>query len=165
MKTLTFLLLAFLIVPTWSEFKDLEGKFQILVPMKPSFKNLSVNSEYGIIESKVLTMYSDSNINQYLLGYADYPLIKSEKINDFFKSRIIGAVNNIHGKLLSEEIVNYKNYPGRKIRVLWKNGELVNNAIFYLVNNRLFILQVTTSISNDFNKDIYRFLNSFTYIE
>jgi len=150
---------------TWSTYKDVQGKFEILTPITPTAKTFNVNSEYGVIESKALTMFSESNINQYLFGYADYPLQGSESINDFFKSRIVGSVDNVHGKLLNEEIIKYKNYPGRKIRVIWQNGELVNNVIFYLINERLYYLQVTSSIRNDFNKDIYKFLNSFKYTE
>jgi hypothetical protein len=154
-----------LVSSTWTTYKDVQGKFEILTPMTPTAKIFNVNSEYGMIESKALTMFSETNINQYLFGYADYPLQDSDSINDFFNSRITGSVDNVHGKLLNEEIIKYKNYPGRKIRVVWKNGELVNNVIFYLINNRLYYLQVTSSISNDFNKDIYKFLNSFKYIE
>ncbi|MEY3501487.1 MAG: hypothetical protein RL308_3160 [Bacteroidota bacterium] len=150
---------------TWTTYKDLQGKFEILTPISPTAKSFNVNSEYGMIESKALTMFSESNKNQYLFGYADYPLQESDSINDFFNSRITGSVDNVHGKLLNQEIIKYKNYPGRKIRVIWKNGELVNNVIFYLINNRLYYLQVTSTISNDFNNDIYKFLNSFKYIE
>ncbi|MBU3661166.1 MAG: hypothetical protein FGM14_14935 [Flavobacteriales bacterium] len=150
---------------TWSTYKDLQGKFEILTPITPTAKTFNVNSEFGVIESKALTMFSESNINQYLFGYADYPLQKSDSVNDFFNSRIVGSVDNVHGKLLNEEIIKYKNYPGRKIRVIWQNGELVNNIIFYLINDRLYYLQVTCSTSNDFNKDVYKFLNSFKYTE
>jgi hypothetical protein len=152
-------------VSTWTSYKDLKGKFEILTPMTPTIKTYNVDNEFGIIESKALIMFNESNKNQYLLGYADYPIQQSESIDDFFKSRIKGSVDNIHGKLLNDEIIKYKTYPGRKIRVLWKNGELVNTAMFYLINRRLYYLQVTTSISNDFNNDIYKFLNSFKYIE
>ena len=133
--------------------------------MKPTAKTFNVNSEYGMIKSYALTMFSESNTNQYLFAYADYPLKDYESIDEFFNSRITGSVENVHGKLLNEEIIKYQNYPGRKIRVIWKNGELVNNTIFYLIKNRLYYLQVTTSKSNDFNNDIYKFLNSFKYLE
>lgn len=148
----------------WSAYNDIQGKFEILTPMSPTLKTFKVKSEYGIIESKGFSMFSESNKNQYLFAYADYPLKESDNINDFFNSRIIGSVENIHGTILNEEIINYKDYPGRKIRVLWNNGELVNNVIFYLINNRLYYLQVTTAIQDDFNKDIYKFLNSFKYL-
>ena len=165
MKTLSLILFTLLLSSTWTTYKDVQGKFEILTPMTPTVKTFNVNSEYGMIESKALTMFSESNKNQYLFGYADYPMQESESIDDFFNSRITGSVDNVHGKLLNEEIIKYKNYPGRKIRVTWKNGELVNNVIFYLINKRLYYLQVTTSISNDFNNDIYKFLNSFKYID
>ncbi|MBU3658779.1 MAG: hypothetical protein FGM14_02835 [Flavobacteriales bacterium] len=165
MKTLSLLYFILFLSTTWTTYKDVEGRFEILIPMTPTIKTYKVSSEYGMIESKALIMFSESSKNQYLFGYADYPLKESDNLDDFFYSRIMGSVDNVHGKLLNEEIIKYKNYPGRKIRVLWKNGELVNNAIFYLINKRLFYLQVTTSTSNDFNSDIYKFLNSFKHIE
>ncbi len=165
MKTLYFLYFSLLITSTWNVYKDVQGKFEILTPVTPTFKTFKVNSEYGMIESKALTMFSESSKNQYLFAYADYPLNESDNIEDFFNSRITGSVDNVHGKLLNEEIIKYKNYPGRKIRVIWKNGQLVNYVIFYLINKRLYYLQVTTPISNDFNDDIYKFLNSFKYKE
>jgi hypothetical protein len=149
----------------WSAFKDIKGKFEIITPISSTLKTYTVKSEYGIIESKSFSIFSESNKNQYLFAYADYPLKESDNIDNFFNSRILGSVENIHGKLLNEEVINYKNYPGRKIRVLWNNGELVNNVVFYLINNRLYYLQVTTSVGDDFNTDIYKFLNSFKYLD
>ena len=165
MKTLSIILYALFLSSTWTSYKDVQGKFEILTPLPPAVKTYNVNSEYGMIESKALIMFSESNTNQYLFGYADYPLHESEGIDDFFNYRITGSVDNVHGKLLNEEIIKYKNYPGRKIRVVWRNGELVNNVIFYLINKRLYYLQVTTPTSNDFNNDIYKFLNSFEYLD
>jgi len=62
-----------LLSSTWTTYKDAQGKFEILTPMVPTAKTFNVNSEYGMIESKALTMISESNKNQYLFGYADYP--------------------------------------------------------------------------------------------
>lgn len=165
MKILSLVFYTLLISSTWTSYKDVNGKFEILTPMTPTLKTFNVNTEYGLIESKALTMFSESNKNQYLFGYADYPLKESNSIDDFFNSRITGSVDNVHGKLLNVENIKHKNYPGRKIRVIWKNGELINNVIFYLIKKRLYYLQVTTSINNDFNTDIYKFLKSFKYIE
>ena len=165
MKTLILLLFTATFAVTWTTYKDVDGRFEILTPMTPTAKTFKVNSEYGMIETKALSMFSESDQNQYLFAYSDYPLEKSENITDFFQNRIVGSVDNLHGQLLNEEIIEYKGYPGRKIRILWKNGELVNNVKFYLIKNRLYYLQVTTSKRNDFNNDIYKFLNSFKYIE
>ena len=165
MKTLSLILFSLLITSTWTAYKDVDGKFEILTPFTPTAKTYKVNSEYGMIESKALIMFSESNKNQYMFAYADYPIQQSENLDDFFKSRITGSVDNVHGTLLNEEIIKYKNYPGRKIRVIWKNGEQVNNIILYLINKRLYYLQVTTAKRNDFNDDIYKFLNSFKYTE
>lgn len=96
MKTLSLILFTLLLSSTWTTYKDVQGKFEILTPMTPTVKTFNVNSEYGMIESKALTMFSESNKNQYLFGYADYPLQESESIDDFFNSRITGSVDNVH---------------------------------------------------------------------
>ena len=106
------------------------------------------NLIYGCIE----TEYPDS-------------LIQASKdesyISGLFRGGIDGAVNNVQGKLLSESIISIQGYPGREIKVDFKDGLAIIRMRFYMVKNKMYILQTITLTGKDPNPSINQFFNSF----
>jgi hypothetical protein len=106
------------------------------------------NLIYGLIE----TEYPDSVINSD----------KKEILDNFFRNSIDGSVNNVHGKLLTETKIQIDTFPGREIRVDFREGLGVIKMRFYLVKNKMYFLQTITDTKKDFNKSINKFMDSFT---
>ena len=146
----------------WKSFQPANGNFVVMMPGEPELKEKIVNSVLGEIK---LTMYmyqppsgSDDNV-AYAVSYMDCPADKITSdsvslIKDFFDNSRDGSLKAIQGKLLTEEIIKYKNFPGREQRVDFRNGMAVIKLRHYLVNNRLYSLQVITPTDNNFNKSI-----------
>lgn len=153
----------------WHPFEPVNGNFVVLMPGVPEMKEKIVNSAVGEIKL-IMYMYqppsgTDDNV-AYAVSYMDYPADKitsdsTTLIKDFFDNARDGSIKAIQGKLLTEEIIKYKNFPGREQRVDFRNGMAIIKYRHYLVNNRVYTLQVITPTDNNFNKSINKFLDSF----
>ncbi len=108
------------------------------------------NFLYGLIDSE----YPDSVINSD----------KKELLDQFFRKSVDGAVSNVHGQLLTEQTIGLEGYPGRDIRVNYQQGVAVIRMRFYLVRNRLFLLQTITDPKKESNPSIGRFFDSFSLL-
>ena len=150
--------------------------FKIYFPQKPELRSQILNTQVGELNIDMY-MYQvpdtadDSNF-AYSLAVTEYPdsLINSnrsekELIDNFFNNSIGGYTNNVHGKLKSELIIKYDSFPGREIKVEIKEGLAVIRTRMYLVQNKVYMLQVITDIKKDFNRSINRFLNSFVLLQ
>ena len=114
-----------------------------------------------------MIMYSptsgDDNLI-YAVIRSDYPKSQFENATQDYNQNVLngaveGAVNNVNGKLISEERITFNGYPGRRIKVSAQGAFLYLNA--YLVENSMFITQVITLVENDGNSDINKFRKSF----
>lgn len=154
----------------WSEFSPSNSNCSVLMPGEPALKEKVLNSDLGEIKL-VMYMYqppkdgNDPNV-AYAISYMDYPADRitsdsTQLIKAFFDNARDGAIRSIQGKLLTEEIIKYKQYPGREQRIDFRNGMVVIKYRHYLVKNRLYSLQVITPTENNFNKSINKFLDSF----
>ena len=154
----------------WDNISPEECKCAILMPGKPEQAKRTINHpaygkltmNFAILQPKDST---DPNL-VYMLSYTDYPTgtIHSDSTNtleSFFASSREGAIANVQGKLLSETIVNLSGYPGRELRINFKNGLALIRCRNYLVKNRLYTIQIITLTENNFNNSINKFLESF----
>jgi hypothetical protein len=142
----------------------------MLFPKRPIDTVIMVNSAVGFI--KITShMYEVPNNRQddnlyYALSETEYPdtVINSamtDKLDKFFTNSIKGAVDNVHGKLMSEIKVQINGYPGREIRADFQDGTYIITMRSYLVKNKMYILEIITAVKKDFNTSISKFMNSF----
>jgi len=141
-----------------------------LFPDKPTGDIQTVNTAIGelkmdIHQYEVPKLVIDDNLT-YGLIESEYPdsLINSDKkdiLERFFRGSLDGAVNNVHGKLLSEKPIEIDGFPGREARIDFRNGLAVVTMREYLVKNKLYILQTITETKKDLNKSIAKFMGSF----
>ncbi len=157
----------------WFHYSSAEHGYSIDFPSKPASSVRTVDSEIGEL-TMTITMYdasgktSDKN-EIYMVSQTIYPdsLVNSnqkENLPGFFKNSIQGAVNNVSGKLLLEEEIEIEGYPGREVKIDYQEGLAVIQMRFYLVENRLYLLQTITKTSNLPNSSINKFMNSFQLI-
>lgn len=163
--------LSFTFLDDWILFEGIG--FKMLFPERPAAQTETIKSAVGELKMHIY-MYEvadtarDENL-LYGLFQTDYPdsLISSYKkdnLESFFRNSIDGAAKNGRGKILSETIIELDGYPGREVRIDFQQGLAVIRMRFYLVKNRLFILQTITITKKDFNKSIDRFMNSFKLV-
>jgi hypothetical protein len=154
----------------WENISPEGGSCTILMPAKPEHTKRIINHPtYGklTMNMALLKPKDSTDLNLiYGLSYTDYPLgsIHSDSttiLESFFNSSRDGAIANVQGELLSETILNLSEYPGRELRINFKNGLALIRSRNYLVKNRLYNLQIITLTKNNFNISINKFLDSF----
>ncbi len=158
---------------SWVLFKT--AAFSAEFPKQPATEATKVNSAIGELKLDMYTYdaseSSDNDANYvYMVMSTEYPdsLVNSDdtdRLPDIFRGGIDGAVNNVKGKLLSEKIIEIDGFPGREIKIDFKDGLAVITVRLYLVKNKMYMVQVITATENDMNKASQKFLNSFKLIK
>jgi len=157
----------------WVWMENKEAGFKILFPRQAVVSRDSVKSSAGKLARNILThevgKFKDDNL-VYSLSFVDYPdtLISSEYkdvIIDNFMKEVIGTVvtENKASKLLDIKI-NYKEYPGRKVKMAIMDGKGFAYMQLYLVQSRLYLQSVSCEKEHDNNTAIDKFMKSFTLL-
>lgn len=158
---------SFTIIKDWYLFET--SFLSIEFPNKPTLNSQKVASNVGVLNLET-AFYEPTKETKdaYLYGAMTsvYPdsLISSDKVeilSTFFRSSIDGTLKDINGKLLAEKVINYKQYPGREIKVDYGNGQAIVYMRLYLVKNVATILQVITPTITTDSTSRLRFFNSF----
>jgi hypothetical protein len=160
--------LSFVYPQDWVAFDTANCK--ILFPVKPEESSQTLNTGLGAVTLYMHTYEvpddkKDDNM-VYSLTETEYPAdkISSDKkdmVESFFKSYATGAVNNVHGTLLSETKKEINGYPGSEIRINYNNGLATIVMRSFLVKNKMYIMQVITPPAHDHNKSMEKFMDSF----
>lgn len=164
------LLMSFASPEKWFMLVSEEHGYQIEFPQEPQANNQVVPSEIG--ELKMNIYMHDASKSQgddnlvYMVNFTEFPAEQihssdTDALPEFFRNSIDGAVTNVAGKLLSEKTIQYGDYPGREIKIDFRNGMAVICSRMYLVENNLFMMQTITLTEKQNNKSITRFMDSF----
>lgn len=170
--TLLTLSLGFTNSKNWQLLKTED--FQVEFPKKPDYQTKTIKSAIGNLKMNIY-MYDASKDKKddnlvYGVISTEYPdtIVNSdskEDLSPFFRNSVDGAVKNVNGKLLSESVIELDGFPGREIKVDFKDGMAIIKMRVYLVKSKLFVIQTITKTENFSNKSIDRFMDSFKLIE
>jgi hypothetical protein len=166
---LTFVSVSFRSPADWLQFKS-DG-YSVLFPVKPTSDIKTIPSELGELKMNI-NMYDASKSGKkddnlvYMSMSTEYPesAIKSdmkEKLPILFRNAVDGSVKSVNGKLMSEKEIEIDGYPGREIKVDFKDGLAIINARYYLVKNRMYVVQTITFTDRFPNESQGRFISSF----
>lgn len=154
----------------WVTMMNSEAGFRVSFPRRPEMIERTLETNAGpakmIMYVHEVGKFKDDNI-VYRLMYADcadsmiHSDFKDVIIDDFFKSTIKSSIENANGLKISEIKINYKEYPGRRVKMSYMEGKGMMYMQFYLVKNRLYIMQVGCEKALDNNASIDKFLKSF----
>jgi len=145
----------------WQELKSEQGKFSVLMPGIPNYKKHIVNTSSGMLD---LHEYSLNKPDiAFSASYCDYPI---EVVKQTSKKVILsnvrdGVISGMHGRLLSELIIEINGHPGRQLHAEISSGTGIMEGRIYIVENRLYQISVATGKQNAFSTDINRYLDSF----
>lgn len=162
--------MSFKVYNDWYQFDTL--KFKVLFPKSPTSTTKIISTEAGEIAMQVY-MHNASNDETdenliYSVTSSEYPKehidshLKHDNLNTFFKNAIDGMIKKVNGKLLSETKIKLDNYPGREVKIDFKDGLAIIKTRIYLVDNNVYFLQTITKTEKENNKLIEKFLNSFS---
>ncbi|MEN9444918.1 MAG: hypothetical protein RIS47_1809 [Bacteroidota bacterium] len=151
----------------WTRVLD-QTQFFISFPSKYSLETQEIQSELGPLSTTTLRCEAtdgDPNIS-YTITYTDYPahVIHSDYTDmwdDIFNNSGDAILEALGATLVEESSVSLNNYPGRETVGEFEDGEKGTKYRSFLVENRLYILQVITQRDRITNPAVGKFLDSF----
>ena len=162
-----FLLSAPVHSQTWKIFHSEDGGFSILTPGLLEEKNATVSTEVGEFRVHTLFLNPKDTLGNYLylINYYDLPegMVPDDStglVIDFLKNTMDQSISDVNGALLYNTPVEIGIYTGLMWRASSDSGTIKSRA--YIIKNRFYMLQVFSYPRKSLNKDIDRFLESFT---
>jgi len=144
----------------WQRFEPDMGGFSILFPGTPEKQTETVPTAGGTIETVFfLVEHEDMGYSVNLADYSEASLSESDVALMLDGARN-GAVGNVGGELLEETKITLDGYPGRALKIAVAD-EFVVDARFYLVGNRLYVLQAISMGDASISPNVEKFLDSF----
>ncbi len=161
-------------VSEWYEFKHYEGKFVVKLPtLEPMIEHIdTIKTDLGNLDYH--TFYyapKDPNAENkfFQVAYVDYPATLFPKdstalINDFLESTVQSSVENINGKLLYINDIDLQGNKGKQWRTDYNKGNSVMKNKCFLVQNRMYMIQIATTRKRALNIEMEKFMDSFKVI-
>lgn len=161
-------------VSEWYEFKDYEGKFVIKLPtIEPMTEHIdTIKTAVGNLNYH--TFYyapKDPNAENkfFQVAYVDYPkgLFPKDSValvNDFLESTVNSAVENLKGNLLYVSDLDMNGYKGKQWRTDYNKGNSVMKNKCFLIDNRMYLVQIATTRKRALNVEMEKYLDSFKVI-
>jgi hypothetical protein len=146
----------------WQEFSSAECAFSILMPGQPALSNQTVKTAAG--DMKLHEYMVELRRGAYGVIYSDLPplfLQQPDAARRLLDAGRDGAVSQVKGKLVSEDIIHIGLNPGRELKVDFAKGTI--RTRIYLINTRLYqvIAVVPSGQEQKASEDTAKFLDSF----
>ena len=145
-------------------FSSESGQFEIAAPAPFEETQQSVETPVGPVE--IYTFTAETENTAYVVAYSDYPaeIIEQTDPQALLDSSRDGAVSNLGGTLVSEEVIDLAGNPGRSLVISaaanQEQAATINSRI-YLVDNRLYQVLVVAPEGEETPDDASLFLDSF----
>ncbi|MFC1708464.1 hypothetical protein ACFL2J_00190 [Candidatus Omnitrophota bacterium] len=149
----------------WKRFESKEGGFSVDFPGEPIVNTVKLPTDFGLIPLYVFVLNAQNEFI-YSISFVDYPgnLFAQKTAEGALDAARDGVIANVQGQLLSESPISFKGYLGRVVEFSATEGKSYAKARFFLVNQRLYHIMVTTATERKSSYDIRRFLDSFKLI-
>lgn len=178
MKQFVFLILAFGGSLTggaqapWHEFVQEDGSFRILFPQEPTVKYDTLTTNIGdIIQQSIFLQETDTAIGAptFLLNIWEYPDFtvhsdSAELVQELLETTVSATVEELAGDLRYQTKIAVQGFPGLLWRVDYLNEEATLKTQAFVVENRLYSIQIACMRSKNHHPSINRFLDSFALL-
>lgn len=146
------------------EYESKEGRFSVLMPGSPELETLTVNDPVTGPRDVYLSM-KETDAGAFFVAYFDVP----QEYTDVVGSSIIldgvrdGALANVQGNLLTEEIISLDGHPGRSITasVQADGQDVIMRIKIYVVDTRVYQVYWAGPSDERYSSDVDNFLESF----
>jgi hypothetical protein len=149
---------------TIEEFSSEVGQFTIATPAPFEETQQSVETPVGPVE--IYTYTAETDESAYVVAFSDYPsqMIEESEPEMLLNSSRDGAIDNLGGTLIQEEIIDIEGHPGRSLVIsadtTTDEATIINSRI-YLVDNRLYQILVVSPEEHETKAVTKSFLESF----
>jgi hypothetical protein len=151
----------------WKTYFLPEGNISILLPEQPTKKVTHFKKAKGIVVPNYTYQSCQNNCEiAYTVTYGDWGknsnIAKNpEAAMDHSKNIML---KNVNGTLTFEKNIKYRGYPGReqKINIDTHQGLYIGLQRIYIVNGKMYVINVSTPAKYQFMPEHYKFLDSFT---
>lgn len=149
--------------PAWRDFRSTEGRFEVMLPKPPERMQQMID-----LPGESIPLYSfacEDTSADYLISYADYPQEFISRIgepSEFLNAVKEGFLGGVQARDVVTQSRRLQGYPGLVVEYMTPDGA-AGYAHFYLVNDRLYQVMVTSKGGNSDNwpENAQRFLSSF----
>ena len=151
----------------WEQFSSSEGGFTVLMPIKPTQKRQTTNSESLAVEANLFTASLEEGKITYSVSYTNFPSevaqLPPDVILDSISSRFTSDKNI---KLLNQQDISLGQHPGKEFK-FEAPGEKIVQYRAYLVEQRLYqvIAELPKVRESTLSSDTEKFLSSFQLLK
>jgi hypothetical protein len=156
----------------WTVFKDANARFAVKIPCETMRHNVQpIKTAMGemayhsfVCEPKA----ADAENKVFIVSYLDYPegMIHADSVElkkILLEETIGSSVSNIRGELAYSDDISLKGISGKFWRINYNNNRAVMKNKAFIVNNRLYWIQVATTSARSRNLEADKFLESFSW--
>jgi hypothetical protein len=146
------------------QFSSEVGQFTVSTPASFEETQQSIETPVGNID--IYTFTAETDESAYVVAFSDYPpqMVAQSEPEMLLNSSRDGAVNNLGGTLVSEEVIDLEGYPGRSLVIKADdetNKPTIISSRIYLVDNRLYQVLVVSPEGQEIQESSKTFLESF----
>ena len=160
-------------ISKWEETISYEGRFRILSPGKMENKADTVKTPLGNLVYHTYYFHTNDKKQEnyvYMLSYCDYPelTVHSDSLDllqDFFETTMEAAVSSVRGELMYSADTDLDEYPAKRWRIDYLNGQGVIKTKAVVVDNRYYAVQTVTQKGRAINQSSDAFLDSFRLLK
>jgi hypothetical protein len=150
-------------VNSWKKFASDEGKFSVWFPGTPEETAQPLHNLIGEIDAHSFVVKADIQ-DFYAVVYGDIPptVDLQDPSNLFDKAQAMEANQNGSGKIVFQQEIKLKDYPGREFEFAAGGKANYSGRIrIFLVGRRLYVLTIVFLTANPHLEDRENFFNSF----
>jgi len=152
----------------WTYYSSETGNFLVLAPGEMEYRVSSMDLAIGKLDYHIyFNQGKDSTENiLYQVSYCDYPegsihSDSTEFLQLLFEQNIKESAKTVSGKVIYEEDIQYKEYPGKLFKVHFADDQAAIKTHLFMIENRYYALSVTSLKGKALNPYVDSFLSSF----
>ncbi len=165
---ITITILASFAPPEWMQFRNIDGRFKVLIRGAMVEKMANIETDLGTIETHTF-VYQPEEAEENLvcmIMYYDFPeggmhSDSTELVKEFFDSTVEEAVASVDGVLIYENAMEHQGYPARQWRINYLDNKAAIRTRAFIVRNRYYMLQTIALAEVDQNNVTEFYINSF----
>ena len=154
--------------PEWMQFRNIDGRFKVLIRGAMIEKTATISTDVGDIETHTFVYQPEEQEENlvYMIMYYDFPeggmhSDSTELVKEFFDSTVEEAVSSVDGILIYENEMEHQGYPARQWRVNYLDNKAAIRSRAFIANNRYYLLQTVALTEVEQNNVTEFYINSF----
>lgn len=152
----------------WMQFRNIDGRFKVLIRGAMIEKMATFETDLGNIETHTFVYQPEEQEENliYMIMYYDFPeggmhSDSTELVQEFFDSTVEEAAASVNGIMIYENGMEHQGYPARQWRINYLENKAVIRTRAFIVRNRYYMLQTIGLAEVEQNNVTEFYINSF----